>query len=372
MKWKNYLLLAVFCALVAVSSSVTVHAQRDYVPVDDRYLTLFQKFFTMKEAECGKWGQKNGFTYLYSEKNNTAKIVGIPMDQKIVNVPEKIDGKTVTKIDLYDVFRASEQQDYRYELYDVEEGTWLVPKVEILNIPKTVKLIDAYEGGSLNEGYCRGMQSFLMHLKKFNVASGNRWYRSYKGILYTKNGKKLITVPRKYTAKTVKVKKGTTKIADSAFSFCTNIKKVILPDTVKVIEQNAFVCCSLNYIRMPRKLKELGVTAFRNSALKKITVYGKVELDETFKYCKKLKTVVLKKGVKELGELVFHECPKLRSVTVPKGIKNLGWNIDSICYYRGLKCNLSKITIKTPKNSEMYKERKFLKKRYKIKVKVIK
>ena len=211
-----------------------------------------------------------------------------------------------------------------------------------------------------------------MHLKKFNVASGNRWYRSYKGILYTKNGKKLITVPRKYTAKTVKVKKGTTKIADSAFSFCTNIKKVILPDTVKVIEQNAFVCCSLNYIRMPRKLKELGVTAFRNSALKKITVYGKVELDETFKYCKKLKTVVLKKGVKELGELVFHECPKLRSVTVPKGIKNLGWNIDSIFYYRGLKCNLSKITIKTPKNSEMYKERKFLKKRYKIKVKVIK
>ena len=72
---------------------------------------------------------------------------------------------------------------------------------------------------------------------------------------------------------------------------------MILPDTVKVIEQNAFVCCSLNYIRMPRKLKELGVTAFRNSALKKITVYGKVELDETFKYCKKLKTVVLKKGV---------------------------------------------------------------------------
>ena len=372
MKWKNYLLLAVFCALVAVSSSVTVHAQRDYVPVDDRYLTLFQKFFTMKEAECGKWGQKNGFTYLYSEKNNTAKIVGIPMDQKIVNVPEKIDGKTVTKIDLYDVFRASEQQDYRYELYDVEEGTWLVPKVEILNIPKTVKLIDAYEGGSLNEGYCKGMQSFLMHLKKFNVASGNRWYRSYKGILYTKNGKKLITVPRKYTAKTVKVKKGTTKIADSAFSFCTNIKKVILPDTVKVIEQNAFVCCSLNYIRMPRRLKELGGSAFHESALKKITVYGKVELNGTFKYCKKLKTVVLKKGVKKLGEYVFIDCPKLRSVTVPKGIKNLWLYIDSIFYYRGLKCNLSNITIKTPKNSEMYKERKFLKKRYKIKVKVIK
>ena len=233
-------------------------------------------------------------------------------------------------------------------------------------------VIDCYEGGWLNEGYCKGMQSFLQNLKKFNVASGNKWYRSYKGVLYTKNGKKLISVPRKYTAKTVKVKKGTTKIADSAFFFCTNIKKVILPDTVKVIEQNAFVCCSLNYIRMPRRLKELGGSAFHESALKKITVYGKVELNGTFKYCKKLKTVVLKKGVKKLGEYVFFECPKLRSVTVPKGIKNLGWYIDSIFYHRGLKCNLSNITIKTPKNSEMYKERKFLKKRYKIKVKVIK
>ena len=177
--------------------------------------------------------------------------------------------------------------------------------MEYLSIPKTVKVIDCYEGGWLNEGYCKGMQSFLQNLKKFNVASGNKWYRSYKGVLYTKNGKKLITVPRKYTAKTVKVKKGTTKIADSAFSFCTNIKKVILPDTVKVIGQSAFVRCSLNYIRMPRKLKELGVTASRSSALKKITVYGKVELDETFKYCKKLKTVVLKKGVKKLGEYVL-------------------------------------------------------------------
>ena len=123
---------------------------------------------------------------------------------------------------------------------------------------------------------------------------------------------------------------------------------------------------------MPRRLKILEVTAFHSSALKKITVYGKVELDETFKYCKKLKTVVLKEGVKELGEYVFLECPKLRSVTVPKGIKNLEWNIGGIFYYRGLKCNLSNITIKTPKNSEMYKYRKVLKKRYKIKVKVIK
>ena len=364
MKIRYCVSLLLLCAATIFSKSTTVKAE-------DKYYKFLEKYFTIEEKYKSKWGQQDGFTYLCEKKDNTVTIVGIPMDKKKVVVPAKINGKKVVKISIMPAFDWAANEEYRNEFYGEHEDV-PIPKVEYLSIPKTVKVIDCYEGGWLNEGYCKGMQSFLQNLKKFNVASGNKWYRSYKGVLYTKNGKKLITVPRKYTAKTVKVKKGTTKIADFAFSFCTNIKKVILPDTVKVIEQNAFVCCSLNYIRMPRRLKILEVTAFRSSALKKITVYGKVELNETFTGCKKLKTVVLKEGVKKLGEYVFTNCPKLRSVTVPKGIKNLWLYIDSIFYYRGLKCNLSNITIKTPKNSEMYKERKFLKKRYKIKVKVIK
>ena len=345
-------------------SFMVLFHQYSLVKADETESTLTQKYFKLYADMTGKWDEKDGFIYRYSEKDNHAVIVAMNMDKKVITIPEKIDGKTVTEVRLSDVYG-------RLVEAPADLPEWPIPKVEVLKIPKTVKKVNA-DGGYLKEGYGSGMQSFLMNLKQFDVASVNKWLKSYKGILYTKNGKKLISVPRKYTAKTVKVKKGTTKIAESAFSFCTNFKKVILPDTVKVIEQNAFECCSLNYIRMPRKLKELGSYAFYNSALKKITVYGKVELDLTFQYCKKLKTVVLKEGVKKLGEYVFFECPKLRSVTVPKGIKNLGWYIDSIFYHRGLKCNLSKITIKTPKNSEMYKERKFLKKRYKIKVKVIK
>ena len=257
-----------------------------------------------------------------------------------------------------DVFSCSSNYYFRDEFYGEHEDN-PVPKVEYLSIPKTVKVINIYAGIGLTEGYCGELQSYLVHLKKFNVASANKWYRSYKGNVVYEKWKETASCTKEVYGKNGQSKKGTTKIADFAFSFCTNIKKVILPDTVKVIGQSAFVRCSLNYIRMPRKLKELGGSAFQESALKKITIYGKVELDETFSDCKKLKSVVLKKGVKKLGEYVFTSCPKLRSVTVPKGIKNLWMYIDSIFYYRGLKCNLSNITIKTPKNSEMYKERKF-------------
>ena len=232
--------MILLCIVTIFSKSTTANA-------DDRYVKLCERYFTEFAEDYGKFGQKDGFTYLYSDKKNTATIVAIPMEQKKVAVPEKINGKTVTKIELMDVFSCSSNYYFRDEFYGEHEDN-PVPKVEYLSIPKTVKVINIYAGIGLTEGYCGELQSYLVHLKKFNVASGNKWYRSYKGVLYTKNGKKLITVPRKYTAKTVKVKKGTTKIADFAFSFCTNIKKVILPDTVKVIEQNAFECCSLNYI----------------------------------------------------------------------------------------------------------------------------
>ena len=249
MKIRYCVSLLLLCAATIFSKSTTANA-------DDRYVKLCERYFTEFAEDYGKFGQKDGFTYLYSDKKNTATIVAIPMEQKKVAVPGKINGKTVTKIELMDVFSCSSNYYFRDEFYGEHEDN-PVPKVEYLSIPKTVKVINIYAGIGLTEGYCGELQSYLVHLKKFNVASANKWYRSYKGMLYTKNGKKLITVPRKYTAKTVKVKKGTTKIADSAFSFCTNIKKVILPDTIKVIEQNAFVCCSLNYIRMPRRLKEL-------------------------------------------------------------------------------------------------------------------
>ena len=77
----------------------------------------------------------------------------------------------------------------------------------------------------MKEGYGSGMQSFLMNLKQFDVASGNKWLKSYKGILYTKNGKKLISVPRKYTAKTVKVKRGQQRYQMPLFLFAPTLKR---------------------------------------------------------------------------------------------------------------------------------------------------
>ena len=65
--------------------------------------------------------------------------------------------------------------------------------------------------------------------------------------------------------------------------------------------------------------------------------------NETFTGCKKLKTVVLKEGVKELGEYVFTQLPETEKCDgSQRHKKSLVCTYDSIFYYRGLKCNLSK------------------------------
>ena len=199
MKIRYCVSLLLLCAATIFSKSTTVKAE-------DKYYKFLEKYFTIEEKYKSKWGQQDGFTYLCEKKDNTVTIVGIPMDKKKVVVPAKINGKKVVKISIMPAFDWAANEEYRNEFYGEHEDN-PVPKVEYLSIPKTVKVINIYAGIGLTEGYCGELQSYLVHLKKFNVASANKWYRSYKGMLYTKNGKKLLLVPRKYIEKTVKLKK---------------------------------------------------------------------------------------------------------------------------------------------------------------------
>jgi hypothetical protein len=309
--------------------------------------------------------QKNGFIYTYKEDNPTeACIVAFPQE-KTVTVPKEIDGKTVTKIDLL------YPDEYSF-MYGYEPG-YQDPIVEVLSIPETVNEINI-NGGWLNEGSCDGMQSQLMYLKKFKVSSKNEKFASYKGILYSKDKKTLISVPRMYETKTVSLPGGVKTIKDSAFSFCTNIATVKLPSTVTSIEQHAFYRCSLNSINLPQKLTSIGVEAFSYSNIKKITIKGNVKkiANGAFDGCKKLKSVVIKEGVKSIECSAFYNCTALRTISIPKSVTKLDQQCFDLESGKPIKKNLSHITVVTPKNSQAYKYRNYWKKWYQIKVKVSK
>lgn len=111
-----------------------------------------------------------------------------------------------------------------------------------------------------------------------------------------------------------------TKIGEKCFEDHEEIERVILPDTLKVIDYRAFYGCSnLTDMNMPETLEKTGGWVFAHTGFESFTFpegftslgYG------TFYGSDNLKTVILPEGVTSIGENTFRMCPKLESVTIP-------------------------------------------------------
>ena len=87
----------------------------------------------------------------------------------------------------------------------------------------------------------------------------------------------------------------TRKIDEFAFSWAANLKRIVIPNTVKEIGKYCFAkCWSLEYIKLPEGISEL-----RNC-----TFYG----------CSSLESIILPKSINKIGHLCFGHCPKGMSI----------------------------------------------------------
>lgn len=127
---------------------------------------------------------------------------------------------------------------------------------------------------------------------------------AYNGVDYkvTSAAESLLAYQEGLTS--VKLASGLTEIPASMFYGCENLMKVVIPEGVKGIGDNAFTqCFSLIDITLPNGLEKIGEEAF----------FG----------CEMLQKVVLPESVKELGNAAFYECSLLTSVTLSKNLKTV-------------------------------------------------
>ena len=103
-------------------------------------------------------------------------------------------------------------------------------------------------------------------------------------MLYDKNRTKLICVPGGKKGKFV-VPSGVTRIGDDAFSGCSGLTSIVIPNSVTRIgaENNSYEngvfrdCTSLTTITLPNSVTEIGFYAFRGSGITTITLSNKLE-----------------------------------------------------------------------------------------------
>ena len=108
-------------------------------------------------------------------------------------------------------------------------------------------------------------------------------------------------------------------IGDNAFSECSNLKSIVIPDNVMSICKLAFNgCSSLESVMLPDSITSIGDAAFSWClSLKSVTMPGSVTSigDGAFLICQDLKSVTIPDSVASIGEYAFYKCSSLENIT---------------------------------------------------------
>ena len=113
-----------------------------------------------------------------------------------------------------------------------------------------------------------------------------------------------------------------------AFASCYNLTDVLIPEGVTLIDGGAFLDCkNLSSIIIPSSVGRIGDGAFsRCTSLTNITLKeGLTYIGyDVFEGCTSLTNVIIPEGVNSIGQHVFKDCSNLESVTIPKSVANVG------------------------------------------------
>ena len=159
------------------------------------------------------------------------------------------------------------------------DAFYMCSSLKSINIPESV----------INIGECSSFSSggSIRSLTEINVSDSNPKYISIDGVLYNKEKTEIIRFPSNKEDKEYSILDGVTRINWNAFSGCSNLTNVNIPNSVTSIESDAFyVCSNLINVNIPNSVTSIGGYAFAG-------------------------------------------CRNLKNITIPKSVENIRWNAFS-------------------------------------------
>lgn len=121
---------------------------------------------------------------------------------------------------------------------------------------------------------------------------------------------------------------GVTSIGTSAFTGCSNVQQINIPDSVEHIDPYAFSFCKgLHTVKLPASLTLISEDLFAECAnLKNIDIPGTVtEIGaNAFSKCTAFSLTGLPDGIKSIGAAAFENCGRIEELVLPETLEHIG------------------------------------------------
>jgi len=126
-----------------------------------------------------------------------------------------------------------------------------------------------------------------------------------------------------------------TDIGYEMFSGCISLVSVDFSDftSLKKMEGTFNGCTSLEIVKLPSGLIEIGGSMFSGTAIKSIILPEGIQKipNSCFSNCKQLESIVIPDGVVEIGNVAFNECSSLRDIVMSAALTTIGRNAFYNC-----------------------------------------
>lgn len=233
------------------------------------------------DAKTGKLIEASQFEYF--ESNGEITITGYTGSELDVVIPDEIGGYPVTAI--------------------AEKAFQLNKTVRSFTIGSKIRSI-----GSCAFARCASLTNIY-------VDRANPYYQSIDGVLYSGDGKTLLSYPTAKAYSSYPVASGTETIGEYAF-FHSKVQTVFLPDTVSTIGDYAFYYAGeLSSINFPTALTSIG--------------------DSAFFACQSLTAVDIPATITQIGPSAWAACTSLPAITVAAENPNYT-AVDGVLYTKDM------------------------------------